>query len=700
MHTFYQNFIGTADEWKNENPRLYKGVVGIEMEADGSYFIKVGDGVHAWGQLPYLKTENIKGLPERLQQLIQDAAEEAQARAAADTALQGNIDAEASTRLTEDTTLQGNIDAEASTRLAEDTTLQENIDAEASTRLTEDTTLQGNIDAKIDKAAAGEPGTLLQSITIKENTPSSVIVTRWNRNVVSPGEAVADDLPLPMASGEQAGIMPKESFSQIGENMARIAALEGKAIHYSVTLASASPSQTDLQAAYEASSGQTGEAADQVTLDDTAFGKSYTWYENSALWVDRGSSSVGQFSNTSPGLIKGSNADGKLFAEEDGTGSVVGWDNLKSRTSNLESAKVDKSGSNSLMTPEEHTKLSGIAAGAQVNPGAATSSAPGLMSAEDKTKLNGIAEGATADAASTTAPKMNGTAAAGSEAAFARGDHVHPSDTAKINTTDLAVTPAAGKVAVFDASGRLKSGAAPSADNDVVRKADLDAFWAAKLSLEYPVGSLYVQYPSDLTPAQKSLPGNWEPWSYRASLYAIGNTAPSEAFKNDWKTYRHDIWLLNTDGSVATLGTKKYTKPAGYTCVERQTLQSSWTAADLTEGTQVTIEGETKYIWQVITFAGIFFGGEDSGYLGGNKRPAYISGGVQPGRTKNIEGNAGNRTRFGTYDGAFSETQQTSTYSWGGGDTYNGYLDISRVVPTGNDFAGTNVSIRFWRRKN
>lgn len=41
-----------------------------------------------------------------------------------------------------------------------------------------------------------------------------------------------------------------------------------------------------------------------------------------------------------------------------------------------------------------------------------------------------VPEGA---AASTTTPKMNGTAAVGSEAAFARGDHVHPSDSTKVD---------------------------------------------------------------------------------------------------------------------------------------------------------------------------------------------------------------------------------------------------------------------------
>ena len=60
---------------------------------------------------------------------------------------------------------------------------------------------------------------------------------------------------------------------------------------------------------------------------------------------------------------------------------------------------------------------------------AATTSAAGLMSANDKTKLNGIATGATANTASSTSPKAAGTAAVGSEANYARGDHVHPAQT-------------------------------------------------------------------------------------------------------------------------------------------------------------------------------------------------------------------------------------------------------------------------------
>lgn len=51
----------------------------------------------------------------------------------------------------------------------------------------------------------------------------------------------------------------------------------------------------------------------------------------------------------------------------------------------------------------------------------------GFITAKD------VPEGA---AASSTTPKMDGTAAAGTETAFARGDHVHPSDTTKVDKVE------------------------------------------------------------------------------------------------------------------------------------------------------------------------------------------------------------------------------------------------------------------------
>ena len=102
-------------------------------------------------------------------------------------------------------------------------------------------------------------------------------------------------------------------------------------------------------------------------------------------------------------------------------------------------------------TTEEKNKLSGIAAGAQVNVkpdwNASSGNAAEILNkptipskTSDLTNDSGfitedqVPEGAVA---SNTTPKMDGTAAVGVETAFARGDHVHPSDTSKANTADV-----------------------------------------------------------------------------------------------------------------------------------------------------------------------------------------------------------------------------------------------------------------------
>lgn len=52
-------------------------------------------------------------------------------------------------------------------------------------------------------------------------------------------------------------------------------------------------------------------------------------------WQDDGQDTVSQFTNDVAGVIKGSNIDGKVYAEDDGTGSVKGWDELKTLVQTL-----------------------------------------------------------------------------------------------------------------------------------------------------------------------------------------------------------------------------------------------------------------------------------------------------------------------------------------------------------------------------
>lgn len=143
------------------------------------------------------------------------------------------------------------------------------------------------------------------------------------------------------------------------------------------------------------------------------------------------------------------------FLDDDGL--LYLWQKIKNifaTTTDL-NGKVDKVDGKGLSTNDyttaEKNKLNAIASGAQVNVietvkvnNAALTPSNKAVNITVPTKTSDITndsgfitaadvpEGA---AATATTPKMDGTAAVGSETAFARGDHIHPSDTSRVPTT-------------------------------------------------------------------------------------------------------------------------------------------------------------------------------------------------------------------------------------------------------------------------
>lgn len=130
----------------------------------------------------------------------------------------------------------------------------------------------------------------------------------------------------------------------------------------------------------------------------------------------------------------------------DKTGLALVWSKIKLLLANKVD-KVDGKGlSSNDYTADEKAKLANIAAGAEVNVNADWTATTGDAAILHKPTIptatsqltndsgfittSDIPEGA---AASTTVPLMDGTAAVGTELAFARGDHVHPSDTTKVD---------------------------------------------------------------------------------------------------------------------------------------------------------------------------------------------------------------------------------------------------------------------------
>lgn len=72
--------------------------------------------------------------------------------------------------------------------------------------------------------------------------------------------------------------------------------------------------------------------------------------------------------------------------------------------------------------------------------------------------MGGSSGGGSGPSPSSTAPAMDGTAAAGSSTQYARADHVHPTDTSRAAASDLAAkitapsSPATGAFLVYNGS--------------------------------------------------------------------------------------------------------------------------------------------------------------------------------------------------------------------------------------------------------
>lgn len=132
----------------------------------------------------------------------------------------------------------------------------------------------------------------------------------------------------------------------------------------------------------------------------------------------------------------------------DKNGLLYVWQKIKAKFVEKETGKGLSTND---FTTDLKTKLDGIESGAQKNvkpdwSATAGSAAEILNKPTIPTKTSDlrndsgyitedqVPEGAVA---SSTVPKMNGTAAVGTDAGFARGDHVHPSDTTKANKADV-----------------------------------------------------------------------------------------------------------------------------------------------------------------------------------------------------------------------------------------------------------------------
>lgn len=174
----------------------------------------------------------------------------------------------------------------------------------------------------------------------------------------------------------------------------------------------------------------------------------------------------------------------------DENGLLYFWQHLKS----LFGGKVDKVTGKGLSTNDytnaDQSKLGGIENGAEVNiiesilvngtPATISSKAASITTPTKTSDLNNdsgfitIEDVPEGSVASTTTPKMDGTAEVGSETAFARGDHRHPTDTGRqAKITASGVLKGDGSGGVTAATAGTDYAAASHAHGNVTSGGDI-----------------------------------------------------------------------------------------------------------------------------------------------------------------------------------------------------------------------------------
>ena len=148
---------------------------------------------------------------------------------------------------------------------------------------------------------------------------------------ITRGTGLQEQIPFPIASSVQTGMMNAQTYAGIVNLTARVDKLEASKTVFYVTFSSTSPTDSELTSLFTTVSGRAPVAGDYLT--DIA--KSLTYGYNGTNWVKvETSADIPVFTSETPGLIKGNTADGTVAAEVDGTGSINGWDNVKTTLNN------------------------------------------------------------------------------------------------------------------------------------------------------------------------------------------------------------------------------------------------------------------------------------------------------------------------------------------------------------------------------
>ena len=138
---------------------------------------------------------------------------------------------------------------------------------------------------------------------------------------------------LPIVSRDQAGIMSASVYSAmedvIANNTSRISVLEQSAPTFDISgLVSADPTNAEISAAFQQ---KYPNIPLQSGLRVADYDNAHFWQYGKNTWIMLTQIDVQMATNQSLGIVKGSNTNGKVFVETDGSMSLKGYDVLVSK---------------------------------------------------------------------------------------------------------------------------------------------------------------------------------------------------------------------------------------------------------------------------------------------------------------------------------------------------------------------------------
>lgn len=165
------------------------------------------------------------------------------------------------------------------------------------------------------------------------NAEKNLVLKSTMKNILS-GTTADEEKILPLVNETNPGAMPAETYLTVKDNKDKIEAILGGSV--AIENLPEAPTQEELTAAWKTATGRE-ELINQAGIFDTTNSKIWTYYTNDSTWhyVNAGGATVTQWGTGVAGIITGSADEetnaGKLYAETDGTGSVVGWAALNTR---------------------------------------------------------------------------------------------------------------------------------------------------------------------------------------------------------------------------------------------------------------------------------------------------------------------------------------------------------------------------------